>query len=70
MSNINSIMGADDCPVPDSVGNKTRYHTYPFSLSLTCKAISFNYKRGCTLSSLDDGLLALDVLSALKRKEA
>ena len=48
--NINSIVGANNYPVPDGVGNKTRQRTYThilsLSFSLTCKAIPFNYKRG------------------------
>ena len=52
--NINNIVGADGHPVPDGVDNKTRQNMYTLSLSfslfLTCKAIPFNYKRGCALS--------------------
>ena len=36
--------------VPDGMGNKTRTHTLTHSLSLSCKAIPFAYKRGYALS--------------------
>ena len=49
-SNISSVVGAYKHLVPASVGSKTYQRTY--SLPLTCKAISFIYKRGCAPSNV------------------
>ena len=48
-----------NCLVPDGVGNKTR----ALSLSLSCKAVPFIYKRGCALSQ-QKGTVHSDSLSA------
>ena len=48
-SDSNSIVGAYHYLVPTGVGNKAWQHTYPHPL--TCKAIPFIYKRGCTSSN-------------------
>ena len=46
----NIVVGAYKHLEPASMGSKTYQQTYP--LPLTCKAIPFIYKRGCTLSNM------------------
>jgi len=48
-SDNNSVMGAYHYPILIGMGNKAQKHPYP--LPLTCKAIPFIYKRGCTPSN-------------------